>query len=401
MKLWSSKKSQSRSLELQLLSFATAGSALDQRQISWWLDLFSSRADGNAPKKRGFSKASTAFPCCQSHGRDCEPMIFHDYTRKTSSPQHESCRRYVRWVGWGNGNIIFKALIPVKYMNTRYSCNFTTSLAGMEASLGVYITNTRIFFELAATNFEPRSNQQCDFFCGACRSVRLCQIIYIYIWLPYNIYIYIHLYLIHHPDAGFIVWFLLLCLSSLQWCSSISTWYIMVPPHVMLRRSWAATGGSRYYVKHRAHNERGPSTWPSRGRGRSRLNVHAMVHCMWMSCIVFEWITMVFRCCLLLIQVWPHHCRIKLVLLCFTPLIPKGSKGLVLWQGCQPKWAMTKLDTSPIGPQTSYRARSKHGICRRPSLRQPGFLSQWMTPVEIDTYITIHNYPLAIGCSFL
>jgi hypothetical protein len=197
MKLWSSKKSQSRSLELQLLSFATAGSALDQRQISWWLDLFSSRADGNAPKKRGFSKASTAFPCCQSHGRDCEPMIFHDYTRKTSSPQHESCRRYVRWVGWGNGNIIFKALIPVKYMNTRYSCNFTTSLAGMEASLGVYITNTRIFFELAATNFEPRSNQQCDFFCGACRSVRLCQIIYIYIWLPYNIYIYIYtLYII-------------------------------------------------------------------------------------------------------------------------------------------------------------------------------------------------------------
>lgn len=181
MKLWSSKKSQSRSLELQLLSFATAGSALDQRQISWWLDLFSSRADGNAPKKRGFSKASTAFPCCQSHGRDCEPMIFHDYTRKTSSPQHESCRRYVRWVGWGNGNIIFKALIPVKYMNTRYSCNFTTSLAGMEASLGVYITNTRIFFELAATNFEPRSSQQCDFFCGACRSVRLCQIIYIYL----------------------------------------------------------------------------------------------------------------------------------------------------------------------------------------------------------------------------
>ena len=137
------------------------------------------------------------------------------------------------------------------------------------------------------------------------------------------------------------------------------------------------------------------------GRGRSRLNVHTMVHCMWMSCIVLEWITMVFRCCLLSIQVWPHHCRIKLVVLCFTPLIPKGSKGLVLWQGCQQKWAMTKLDTSPIGPQTSYRARSKHGICRRPSLRQPGFLSQWMTPVEIDTYITIHNYPLAIGCSFL
>lgn len=50
------KKSQSRSLELQLLSFATAGSALDQRQISWWLDLFSSRADGNAPTKTGSSR---------------------------------------------------------------------------------------------------------------------------------------------------------------------------------------------------------------------------------------------------------------------------------------------------------------------------------------------------------
>lgn len=217
-----------------------------------------------------------------------------------------------------------------------------------------------------------------------------CHIIYIYTSIPYTssrcwlhclisvtlliilAVMFIYFYMVHHGTS---------------------------PCHVeaILGRHW----GSRYYVKHRAHNERGPSTWPSRGRGRSRLNVHAMVHCMWMSCIVFEWITMVFRCCLLLIQVWPHHCRIKLVLLCFTPLIPKGSKGLVLWQGCQPKWAMTKLDTSPIGPQTSYRARSKHGICRRPSLRQPGFLSQWMTPVEIDTYITIHNYPLAIGCSFL
>ena len=95
------------------------------------------------------------------------------------------------------GTLSSKHLIPVKYMNTRYSCNFTTSLAGMEASLGVYITNTRIFFELAATNFEPRSNQQCDFFCGACRSVRLCQIIYIYIFECHIIYIYIYIYTLY------------------------------------------------------------------------------------------------------------------------------------------------------------------------------------------------------------